>query len=64
MAEIQPGQEDSRQQRVVPWREGHTDVAAHSHALKKLLVLLIAPATLHLTVQLAQDLVLKLWREA
>lgn len=43
-------------------REGHGGGAAHSHALKKLLVLLISPATLHLAVQLAQDLILKLQR--
>lgn len=64
MAEIQLGQEDGRQQRVVPWRGGCGNVTAHSHALKKLLVLLISPAALHLAVQLAQDLILKLQRRA
>lgn len=43
-------------------REGHGGGAAHSHALKKLLVLLVSPATLHLAVQLAQDLILELQR--
>lgn len=43
-------------------REGHGGGATHSHALKKLLVLLIPPATLHLAVQLAQDLILELQR--
>lgn len=62
MAGVRLGQDDGRQQRLEPWRQGCGDVTAHSHALKKLLVLLVSPATLHLAVQLAQDLVLKLQR--
>lgn len=53
------GQGCGAQQRVV---QGCGNVPAHSHALKQLLVLLVAPAALHLAVQLAQDLVLELQR--
>lgn len=35
MAEIQPGQEDGRQQRVVPWREGRARMSLHTHMLSK-----------------------------
>lgn len=43
--------------------EGDRGVTAHSHALEKLHVLLVPPAALHLAVQPAQDLVLKLQGE-
>lgn len=50
------------QSRAMPGGREQFGIAC-SHAFKELLVLLVAPAALHLAVELTQDLILKLQRD-